>query len=200
MEVGNGVLVCRRWLEMPRIVAGEQKGRKLVSPRGDATRPTGARVRQTLFDILGERVRNGRFLDLYAGSGAIGLEAASRGAARVALVEEDKRAIAALRQNAKRLGLGPERVSIIGRSCAGALGELTRRREQFDVVFLDPPYESDEYQRALQWLGQGALLAPGGAVVAEHFHKRALPEKIAGLGLCRAVRIGDHVLSFYARD
>ncbi len=184
---------------MPRIVAGEQKGRRLRSPRGAATRPTAARVRQVLFDILADRIPGRRFLDLYAGSGAIGLEAASRGAVRVALVEEDRRAIAVLRENAKRLDLGPDRVSIIARSCALGIRELSRRREEFDVVFLDPPYESDEYQRALEWLGRGDLLAAGGVVVAEHFHKRALPERIAGLGLSRAVRIGDHVLSFYGR-
>jgi 16S rRNA (guanine(966)-N(2))-methyltransferase RsmD len=183
---------------MARIIAGAGKGRRLKAPRGLATRPTGARVRQTLFDILAPRLPGCRFLDAFAGAGAVGLEALSRGAATVVFVENDAAAIAAVRANVALLG-GAGEVRVVRQDARVALAAFADAAERFDVVYLDPPYASDLYEAALEGAGREGVLAEDGIVVAEHFHKRALPERIGGLARTREVRVGDHRLSFYRR-
>jgi 16S rRNA (guanine(966)-N(2))-methyltransferase RsmD len=184
---------------MSRIIAGRGRGRRLRSPAGLATRPTGGRVRQTLFDILAPEVPGCRFLDACAGSGGVGLEALSRGAGKVVLVDSGREAIRAIRHNARALTAGGGEVEILQQDARTALGALADRGRRFDIVYLDPPWTSDLYEPLLSALGAGELLAEGGLVVAEHFHKRALPETIGTLERTRAVRVGDHRLSFYRR-
>jgi 16S rRNA (guanine966-N2)-methyltransferase len=184
---------------MTRIIAGEAKGRRLEAPRGDQTRPTASRVKQTLFDILAPELAGSRFLDLFAGSGAVGIEAASRGVAEVVFVERDRRAVAVIRRNAHLvLGTGAN-VNVRPLDFRQALMALAREGRQFELVYVDPPYESDLYQPALEQLTGLGLLAARATVVVEHFHKRPLPETIGGLVRERAVRVGDHVLSFFRR-
>jgi 16S rRNA (guanine966-N2)-methyltransferase len=184
--------------EMSRIIAGAGKGRRLKSVPGDATRPTGARVRQSLFDVLAAEIPGCRFLDAFAGSGGVGLEALSRGAARVVLVDESGAAIEAARANARALaGAGGEAL-VFRQDARVALAAFADQGQRFDVVFLDPPYASDLYLPLLDLVGQ-RLLADGGVAVAEHFHKRELPERIGGLARTRVLRLGDHRLSFYRR-
>lgn len=199
---------------MPRIIGGSGKGRRLKAPTGDATRPTGARVRQTLFDILAPMIPDGRFLDAFAGGGGVGLEALSRGARRVVLIDESPAAVEAVRANlalligapggAKRRGKksGAELTSaprntaeVLRQDARIALAALRDRGERFDVVYLDPPYGSDLYEPLLP-LAE-AVLAEDGVIVAEHFHKRALPERMGRLVNARSVRVGDHRLTFY---
>jgi 16S rRNA (guanine966-N2)-methyltransferase len=182
---------------MSRIIAGQDKGRRLRAPRGDLTRPTGARVRQSLFDMLAPRIPGCRFLDLCAGSGAVGLEALSRGAGRVVLVDSHREALAAIRANLASLGAIQQMAQVHRQDVRAAVAGLDAAGERFDIVFLDPPYDGDLYEPVLAHLGQGSLLAPQGLVVAEHFHKRALPETIGRLHQVRSVRIGDHRLSFF---
>jgi len=183
-----------------RIIGGEGKGRRLQSPKGLTTRPTGARVRQTLFDILAPRLPGCRFLDAFAGTGAVGLEALSRGAAVVVLVDVGADAVAALRANASALASAGGQVRIVRQDARVALAALADAQERFDVIYLDPPYGSDLYEASLEEAGRAGLLAEHGIVVAEHFHKRALPERIGGLTRSREVRVGDHRLSFYRRQ
>ena len=183
---------------MGRIIGGHGRGRRLKAPRGTETRPTGDRVKQTLFDILAPRIPGGRFLDLFAGSGGVGLEALSRGAARVVLVDHSAPAIAAARDNAAALAGAGGEVQIFRQDAKTALAGLVAAGARFDVVYLDPPYESEAYLPLLERLGETGL-AEGGVVVAEHFHKRALPERIGRLMRVRSVRIGDHLLSFYSQ-
>ena len=185
---------------MARIIAGEAKGRRLRAPKGLATRPTGARVRQTLFDILAPWLPGCRFLDAFAGAGAVGLEALSRGAALVVLVDAAADAVAAMRTNASMLANTGGRVRIVRQDARVALAAFADAQERFDVVYLDPPYQSDVYEASLEQAGRRGLLAEHGVVVAEHFHKRALPERIGGLTRSREVRVGDHRLSFYRRQ
>jgi 16S rRNA (guanine(966)-N(2))-methyltransferase RsmD len=154
-------------------------------------------VRQTLFDVLAPRLPGCRFLDLCAGSGGVGLEALSRGAGRVVLVEPARPALAAIRQNLELLGAGETRVQVVPRAALEALRRLAAAGERFEVVFLDPPYESDLYEPVLEELGRSGLLAYDALAVAEHFHKRALPATIGHLACARSVRVGDHRLSFY---
>lgn len=184
---------------MSRIIAGRGRGRRLKSPPGLATRPTGGRVRQTLFDILAPEVPGCRFLDAFAGGGGVGLEALSRGAARVVLVDTNRAAVEAIRENARALAAEGGDVDVFSQDARTALEALGDRGRRFDIVYLDPPYASDLYEAMLEALGAGSLLAEGGVVVAEHFHKRALPATIGNLEQARQVRVGDHCLSFYRR-
>ena len=185
---------------MARIIGGEGKGRRLKAPRGLDTRPTAARVRQTLFDILAARLPGCRFLDAFAGSGAVGLEALSRGAALVVFVESAAGAVAALRANADALARAGGNVRVLRQDARVALAALADAGESFDVIYVDPPYASDLYEKALEQAGRKGLLGEDGVVVAEHFHKRTLPERIGALARTREVRVGDHRLSFYRRQ
>jgi 16S rRNA (guanine(966)-N(2))-methyltransferase RsmD len=180
---------------MMRILGGGSRGRRLRAPGGLATRPTGTRVRKTLFDILAPRLGGCRFLDAFAGTGAVGLEALSRGAGAVVLVEESAAAARALRENARVVEGG--RVVVVRQDAAMALAALARSGRAFDVVYLDPPYDSELYEPVLEQVARLSLLAPGGVCVAQHFKKRPLPERIGGLVRARSVRVGDHLLSFY---
>jgi len=183
---------------MRRIIAGSGKGRRLTSPRGLKTRPTSARVRQAFFDIVASHVPGCRFLDALAGSGGVGLEALSRGASSVVLVDESRTAIRAIRENL-RLVPASAHVQIVCQEARLALRRLWASGARFDIVYLDPPYDSPLYEPLLEQLGD--LLRERGQVVVEHFHKRPLPEKIGLLVRSREVRIGDHRLSFYrSRD
>ena len=184
---------------MARIIGGAGKGRRLKTAAGDSTRPTGARVRQSLFDILAPVVPGCRFLDAFAGNGSVGLEALSRGAAMVVLVDRSASAVAAAKENARALAHAGGEVLVFRQDAATAIGALADQGMRFDVVYLDPPYASDLYEPLLSVLGEGPLLAEDGVVVAEHFHKRALPERIGALVRTREKRVGDHCLSFYAR-
>jgi 16S rRNA (guanine(966)-N(2))-methyltransferase RsmD len=184
---------------MSRIIAGRARGRRLKSLPGPATRPTGSRVRQTLFDILSPEIEGARFLDAFAGGGGVGLEALSRGARKVVLVDNSGPAVEIIRHNTRALADGGGEVEVFRQDARTALATLADRGRRFDVVYLDPPYDSDLYEAMLESLGEGPLLADGGVVVAEHFHKRPLPETIGPLERTRTVRVGDHRLSFYRR-
>lgn len=182
---------------MSRIIAGRGKGRRLKAPGGLDTRPTGGRVKQTLFDILAPRLPGCRFLDAFAGAGGIGLEAASRGAAKVVLVDSSASAVAAIKENLRALeGLGGD-AQVFRQDARVALPALAEAGHRFDIVYLDPPYASDLYEPLLQLADR--VLGEDGLVVAEHFHKRVLPETIGRLARVREVRVGDHRLSFYRR-
>ena len=178
-----------------RIIAGALKGRRLVTPRGGTTRPTADQVRIALMDTLTPRLPAARVLDLFAGAGGVGLEALSRGAAHATFVERDPRAVAALRANIEALGVGA-----LARVRRGdvlrELAALDRAGEQFDIVFLDPPYDADLVETTLQSLGGGGLLAPAGLVVAQHFTKRAPAAAIGALASVRTRRFGETTLTF----
>ncbi len=182
---------------MSRILAGRNKGRRLEAPAGRETRPTGARVRQTLFDILAPLLPGCRFLDAFAGSGSVGLEALSRGASHVVLIDTSAPAVAAIRANAALLAGSAGEVQIFRQDARTALPALAERGLRFDVIYLDPPYAADLYEGVIGAIDQGRLLAEAGVLVAEHFHKRALPERIGLLSAAREVRVGDHRLTFY---
>jgi 16S rRNA (guanine(966)-N(2))-methyltransferase RsmD len=184
---------------MTRIIAGRGKGRRLTAPRGADTRPTGARVRQTLFDILAPWVPGCRFLDPFAGSGGVGLEALSRGAARVVLIDQSRAAVEAIRENVRALAAIGGEAQVFQQDAAVALRALADAGARFDIAYLDPPYTSPLYEPVLEMVGDH-LLEPEGVAVVEHFHKRVLPETIGRLVRTRAVRVGDHRLSFYRRQ
>ena len=184
-----------------RIIAGSHRSRTLQAPAGLSTRPTSDRLRETLFNVLAPRIAGAAFLDLYAGSGAVGIEAMSRGAARVEFVERAPAALAVLRGNLAKLG-----VTAGFRIHGGSVGTVLRRMKPdagaaFDVVFLDPPYDAAaEYEIAMRMLGgsEGELLAPGAVVIAEHRKKERLEDRYGTLGRTRLLEQGDAGLSFYS--
>ncbi len=183
-----------------RVIGGELRSRRLLAPAGSATRPSSDRLRETLFNVLSRRIEGCRFADLYAGSGAVGIEAISRGAATVLFVEKGPPALRVLRQNLVAVGLAGPRVTVEERSVATVLGRPVRWAP-FDVVFLDPPYEAvAEYTATLGVLGgaRAELLRPGAWVVAEHASRSPLPERFGRLTVERQLRQGDATLSFYA--
>ena len=169
-----------------RIIAGEYRSRSLAAPTGLDTRPTSDRLRETLFNVLAPRIEGAVFLDLYAGSGAVGIEALSRRAERVTFVERAPKALAVLRGNLERLGIG-EGFRVDARSVAAFLrraSESTPKQEPHEVVFLDPPWDAAaEYEATLGMLGAvtTGLLAEGAVVIAEHRRKQRLEDRYGRL-------------------
>jgi len=176
---------------MIRIIGGELRGRTLETPSWDGLRPTSDRLRETLFNILTPRISGARLLDGYAGTGAVGIEALSRGASRVTFVEQDPRAEGLIRKNLARCGVADRHVIIRARLAAAA----AQLGDSFDIVFLDPPYGGDELASGLD--AGAALVAPGGLLVIEHARRDAAPETVAGLKRTRALIQGDSALAFY---
>lgn len=183
---------------MMRIGSGELRGRKLHAPKGSATRPTGARLKKSLFDVLAPGIEGARVLDLFAGAGALGLEALSRGAARAVFVERGKKAAEAIRRNFADLGV-EERTDLMAMEVRAALSKLEGEGACFDVVFADPPYASEELDRLLSELGARALLADDGLVVVEHHHKRELRERYGELTRARVLKSGESCFTLYRR-
>jgi 16S rRNA (guanine966-N2)-methyltransferase len=183
-----------------RVIGGTYRSRRLAAPRGLATRPTSDRLRETLFNVLSPRIEGAVFADLYAGSGAVGIEALSRGASLVYFVDRAPPAIAALRTNLAALDI-KSGFQIVSSSVSVALRRLT---ERCSLIFLDPPYAADdEYAGTLSGIGQSAnsLLTDDGIVIAEHSRKMLQPlaESYGPLKRYRVLEQGDAGLSFYTR-
>ncbi len=179
---------------MTRIIAGTARGRRLAVPRGLDTRPTSDKVRGAVMNLLGQFFDGGEVLDLYAGTGALALEALSRGCARAVVVERDRRALEALRRNAEACGLG-DRVELVQGELPGALARLPR--ERFTLAFVDPPY-ADGPEAVLAGLGE--VLARGGRAVVEHGARRPPPDRAGALALLDRRSYGDTGISIYRRD
>ncbi len=187
---------------MTRIVAGTLGGRRIETPKGQDTRPTSDRVREALFSTLESLVDldGCRFADLYAGSGAVGLEAASRGAAHVLLVESDARAARTVRANIAALDLS-SRCRVQTTRLPGALAGGPGDRP-YDVVFADPPYAvaDEQVRELLRGLVEHAWLSPGAVVVLERSARSAPPEQVDGLAEDRSRRYGESVLWYLRAD
>lgn len=186
MKTGRGVL---------RVIGGELRGRRLRALPGIQVRPTGDRVREALFDILGSRVSGIAFLDAYAGTGAVGVEALSRGASSATFIEKEHAAVTLLRQNLDHAGVA-RRTRVVARDLAAAVRTLEADDARFDIVYLDPPYEGGELDRALRLIGTSRLLGEGGLVVAEH-DARAPARSTPHLAAVRTVSYGRTALTFY---
>ncbi len=183
-----------------RVIAGKFRSRVLQSPRGLATRPTSDRLRETLFNVLAPRIEGARFADLYAGSGAVGIEALSRGAEFCWFAEKAPSAVVAIRANLTALKLQGG-YALEDRGVARLLQSLLKNSRTADIVFLDPPYEAgDDYTSTLNFLAQhhATLLAEGAVVIAEHARKRPLAESFGNLTRMRVLEQGDAALSFYS--
>jgi 16S rRNA (guanine966-N2)-methyltransferase len=186
-----------------RVIAGTYRSRILKSLKGLALRPTSDRLRETLFNVLGPGVFGARFLDLFAGTGAIGIEALSRGAKEVVFIENHPPAAKLIRRNLDSLEIRTG-FTVMAVDALGGLAMLASRKPPsatgFDCIFLDPPYAAaEEYARVLEFLGSKELLAPGGIVVAEHRRNFDLCEEAGALERFRVLKQGDAALSFYRR-
>lgn len=183
-----------------RVIAGTYRSRTLITPRGLGTRPTSDRLRETLFNVLTPHIEGASFLDLYAGSGANGVEALSRGAKQVVFVEKVAPAIAAIRANLKALEI-QDGFQLETRSAATSLKRLNEQGQEFNIVFLDPPYEAaDEYEVVLGALGGSisSLLTKDAVIIAEHHRKQLLDDQYGQLRRYRILEQGDAALSFYS--
>jgi 16S rRNA (guanine(966)-N(2))-methyltransferase RsmD len=181
-----------------RIIAGTLKGRKLSAPSGLGLRPTSDKVKESLFNILSGQIEGAAFLDLYAGTGSVGMDALSRGAQNVVFVENNMRHLQYLKKNLSSCSF-EGKAEIFAVAASDFLKKVRRSTRLFDIIFIDPPYESGEVEKILPMLQEGDMMTDQGMVIIEHFHKKALPEKSGNLFLLKKYKYGETVLSFYAK-
>lgn len=180
---------------MLRIGGGVVNGRRLRTVPGQRVRPTSGRVRQALFNVLQERIVGAVFVDLFAGTGSVGLEALSHGAQHVYFVERDRNTLQVLQRNIDHCRLA-HRTTVIGDTLPQALNRLPCG-VQADIIFLDPPYASDLAEKTIDALSRHVLLAPHGMVIWQHAVQHLAPTMVLGLSLWQRRRYGDTHLSFY---
>lgn len=180
-----------------RIIAGSARGRRLKGPRGPGLRPTSDQVREALFNILGERVRGAHVLDLFAGTGALSLEALSRGATHAVLVDKGREALALCRDNGALLGFSA-RIEIVALNIDARLSQRLNARGPFEIVFADPPYAALSPDMLIGWLDPD-VLADQGVLVIEHDRRSPAPPMGHGFERFDARRFGDTALAFYRR-
>ncbi len=180
-----------------RIIAGKFRSQPLSAPRGWKTRPTSDRLRETLFNVLAPRIEGAVFVDLFAGTGAVGIEALSRGARQVYFAENAKAPLQALQDNLKKFGTGSE-AQVESAGTLPLLRRLLKEEIRLDIVFLDPPYsDRNAYDTSLRFLAEQPLLSAAAVVVAEHSRRAPLPEIIATLKKTRILEQGEAALSFF---
>ena len=194
-----------RWLifaeHTMRVIAGKYRSRQLKSLKGLALRPTSDRLRETLFNILADRIPDSRFIDVFAGTGAVGIEAISRGASEVVFIENHPPAATLIQENLNSLEIRSGS-KVFPVDALRAFQKLAAAHNSsslhYDIVFLDPPYAaSEDYLRVLQFLGEALFLSEGSLVIAEHHRTFDLPERFCNLHRFRILRQGDASLSFY---
>jgi 16S rRNA (guanine966-N2)-methyltransferase len=164
--------------------------------RKKTLRPTTGRVREALFDIVRDRIRDSSFLDLYAGTGAMGIEALKQGASEVVFVETSKRSVKSIREAVHKCGFH-DRAEVVAQKAVSYIEWAGANLLMFDIIFLDPPYHSDEIMMVLSTIDRTPLLKQDGIVVAEHFSKKSLPEKFDNLCKTKDYKYGDTVLTLY---
>ncbi|HEX8708386.1 MAG TPA: 16S rRNA (guanine(966)-N(2))-methyltransferase RsmD [Pyrinomonadaceae bacterium] len=182
-----------------RIIAGDYRGRNLRSPPSMQVRPTSDRLRETLFNVLAPRIEGARFLDLCAGSGAVGIEALSRGAAHVTFVDRSRKMCGLVESNLDLCGVPEDQTEVVMAEASEFLRRAATRGETgWDVAFFDPPYALD-YLPVLALFGAGAILADDGVLIVEHHHKNELKDAVGEVRRWRTLKQGDSCLSFYER-
>ena len=181
-----------------RVISGKYRGRKLKGPKGMELRPTGDRLKETLFNILNPRILGAVLFDIFAGAGGIGIEALSRGAGKVVFVDRGSDANSLIRQNLQTCGVVDDFL-IIREDVFTTLRSLARQRIRADIVFFDPPYDWQYYADLLKLTFKPELVSPDSWVIIEHGRKAVLPESGEGYDRYRVVRQGDNCLSFYRK-
>ncbi len=178
-----------------RVISGSAKGCRLQVPRGFTVRPTPDRAKEGLFNVIGDRVTDCRFLDLYAGSGAIGIEALSRGATDAVFVDKRPRVAETIRRNLSRAKLA-DHASVVVADVGNALEKLKKRGEFFDIIFADPPYMLKNGLEILQVIANREVLDVNGLVIWEHASATSVPAKVGNMVCIKKVRYGDTAFAF----
>lgn len=178
-----------------RIISGSAKGLKLRTPKGLDVRPTGDRVKESLFSILADRMDGAAVADLYAGTGSLGIEALSRGAASAVFVDSSPSSLAIARDNAARARL-IDRADFLRMDVVTAVDRFGQAGHRFDLIFSDPPYNRGLVSTTLRHIDSSRILSPGGIVVLEHSRHEPLPDGLANLTARRTVRYGETLVSF----
>lgn len=188
-----------------RILGGTARGRRTASQRlltrkstGERLRPTSSKVREALFDIIRDRIKGASFVDLYAGTGTMGLEALSRGAGKAVFVEPNELWVKTIKRNIYEFGFREKAFLVNGRACE-FLKEASTEKESFDIFFLDPPYQSDEISKVLPLIEEKEILSENGIVIVEHFFKKKIPETAGTLKIYKSYRYGDTMLTLYRK-
>jgi 16S rRNA (guanine966-N2)-methyltransferase len=182
-----------------RVISGKYRGRRLKGPKGTELRPTGDRLKETLFNILKPQISGAVVLDVFSGTGAIGIEAISRGADRTVFIERDPSANALIQRNLEICGI-EDGFSIIRQDAFAALRSLARQEFRADIIYLDPPYDWKPYSDLLKLAFKPELVSRHACVVIEHSRKAVLPETGEEYRRYRVVRHGDKCLSFYQQN
>lgn len=170
--------------------------KQFVTKKNKSLRPTTGRVREALFDILRGKIKNARFLDLYAGTGAVGVDALGEGASEVVFVEESRESVKRIMDHIKKFHFS-EKAVVVSKKVLSYIDWAELNHMTFDIIFLDPPYHTDEILQSLSAIGISDILDPDGVVIAEHFKKKQLPDKCEKLRKTKDYKYGDSVLSIY---
>ncbi len=185
------------WLIL-RVISGTAKGHKLKTPKGNSTRPTTDRVKESLFNIIAGLLPGAQVLDLFAGTGNLGIEALSRGAAHAVFADKSTECAGIIRDNLNHTRLN-EKASVHVGDAAAILSRLKAEGKKFDIVFLDPPYSRNMAKEALDHLFELDLINEDGIVIAERDKNDQLPENVGHLSLVRTQKYGDTSVSFYRK-
>lgn len=180
-----------------RVISGELRGRKLDKLEGMSIRPTSDRVKESLFNMFGVRVFDSSFLDLFAGTGGIGIEAYSRGAAQVVFIDFDAKSIQVLKGNLQKLNI-IDKVEVYNTDYINAINKLSVDKRRFDIIFMDPPYLKDYEKNALILVSEKDLLSADGIIVVEHDISDKMPETAGKLSMTRQKKYGNTMLTFYS--
>lgn len=181
-----------------RVIAGNYGGRPLKSLPGEGTRPTGDKIKETMFNIIGPYFNGGQVLDLYAGSGALGIEAVSRGMDKAILVDKNRKALQVIKENVE-MTKEVEKFEVMQTTSDLALQQLTNRHEPFSLVFLDPPYADQTIEVDIQRMLDGELLTDDVIIVCETASDVNLPEEIGDLAVWRNRKYGKVKLTMYQK-
>jgi len=182
-----------------RIIAGKYRGRKIDFPKSPHIRPTQDRIREALFNILAPCISGATVLDLFAGSGAFGIEALSRGAKKATFVDNNIKCIRIIRSNLKKIG-AEDKAEVYRRDAFKAMDELAQAAATFDIVFIDPPYYTELSKKSLIKLAHYDILSHNNTIIIEHYKKDVLLNDLKSIKLGRQKRFGDTVLSFYRKS
>jgi 16S rRNA (guanine966-N2)-methyltransferase len=182
-----------------RVIAGEYRGRRLDRIEGMDIRPTSDKVKGSLFNILGDSVIDSAFLDLFGGTGGIGIEALSRGAEHVVFIDTDIKSIKVLKGNLEHLNI-IDNVEVLNTDYSTGISKLYNNNKKFDIIFIDPPYSVGLAQNALVEIDKHPILAQSGLIIVEHDSKDEMPSSQGKLYMYRSKQYGNTTLSFYALD
>lgn len=190
---------------MVRILGGKLKGRnvagskKILTSDSDELRPTSSKVRESIFNILRTEIEDANFLDLYAGTGAVGIEALSRGAANVVFVEKSEVLSGTIEDHMRRLGQ-EDKTRVVRQTAEAFLIKASEKNPNFDIIFIDPPYASEEVGKVLPLIAEPGIMKNGGTILVEHSSRKILPEEITGIRKIKTYRYGDTTVTLYRKE